>query len=75
MIRALAVLLLTAGALWLALGCGAAQDKAQAKLTAITAGCEVELGEAGSPSDLQQMRAGCTTALRLLDPMAKDAGK
>lgn len=74
MTRAIAAIALGACAVWLALGCGAAQDKTQTKLAAISAGCAVELGEAGSPGDLATMQAGCTTALRLLDPMRPDGG-
>jgi hypothetical protein len=55
-------------------GCGAAQSETQAKLAAISAGCAAELGEAGTPGEVEQMQAGCTTALRLLDPMRPDAG-
>lgn len=55
--------------------CSGAQDKTQARLASITAGCEAELAEAGSPGDLAQMQAGCATALRLLDPTPGDAGK
>ena len=59
----------------LLVACSAAQDKTQAKLAAVSAGCAVELSEADAGADLAAMRAGCTTALRLLDPIQPDGGK
>jgi hypothetical protein len=70
-IRATLVLAIGAGGL---VGCSGVQDKAQVKLAAIAAGCEVEFGEAGSPGDLAAMQNGCTVALRLLDPVKPDGG-